>query len=91
MLASRQRRVGASNRARRPDWREFPWVAALVAMLALLLSSCSAGGILPVAAPFSRVLFIGNSFTFYNDGVDQQVKGLDPSIAVERQAIGATR
>jgi hypothetical protein len=35
-----------------------------------------------------RVLFVGNSYTFYNGGLDQQLKGLDPSIATARDCVG---
>ncbi len=56
---------------------------------ALLLPSCAPVVLgFPFAEASSHVLFIGNSFTYYNDGVDQELKGLDPSIAVQRTAVG---
>ncbi len=58
-------------------------------LLALLVPACAPVAIgFPFTEPSSRVLFIGNSFTFYNDGVDQDLKGLDPSLAVQRVAVG---
>jgi hypothetical protein len=58
-------------------------------LLALVLSSCDLTGVgFPLAEPSSRVLFIGNSFTYYNNGVDEALKGLDHSIAVQRIAVG---
>ena len=50
------------------------WVAKYVfftCLLALVLVSC--GG------PSTHVLFIGNSYTFYNGGIDKQLEGLAPS------------
>ena len=38
--------------------------------------------------PQTRVLFIGNSFTFYNSGIDQIVHGLAPRTAVALEAPG---
>jgi hypothetical protein len=36
----------------------------------------------------TRILFIGNSFTFFNGGLDKQLKGLAPSAEVECLALG---
>ena len=36
----------------------------------------------------TRILFIGNSYTFFNGGLDKQLKGLAPSIETECIAIG---
>ena len=57
-------------------------------LVAAQLTSCQPGSPLSFAPPSSRVLFIGNSFTFYNGGVDQEVRGLDPSIEVKQLAVG---
>lgn len=38
--------------------------------------------------PETRVLFIGNSFTFYNLGVDQVLHGLAPRTTVGLEAVG---
>lgn len=45
---------------------------------ALILAACSLG---PgrASSPSARVLFIGNSYTFYNKGVDHELKGLAPT------------
>lgn len=51
----------------------------------LLITSCS----IPIGQstntqPSARILFIGNSFTTYNGGIDQQLQGLASSIQVTR-------
>jgi len=56
-------------------------LAAVVAGVAHLLTSRH-------DAPAMRVLFIGNSFTYYNGGIDQQLQGLDPSIATQTECVG---
>ena len=38
--------------------------------------------------PSTRILFIGNSYTFFNGGLDKQLKGLAPSIETECLAVG---
>ena len=38
--------------------------------------------------PSTRILFIGNSYTFINGGLDKQLKGLAPSIETECIAVG---
>ena len=38
--------------------------------------------------PSTRILFIGNSYTFFNGGLDKQLKGLAPSAETECIAIG---
>lgn len=38
--------------------------------------------------PSTRVLFIGNSYTFVNGGLDKQLQGLAPSTETERIAFG---
>ena len=64
----------------------------LYALAAFILASCGTGNnVFAVGNPSSRILFIGNSFTFINGGVDQQVKRLAPSIAVTRLAISGYR
>ena len=44
-----------------------------ICLVGLLLASC--GG-----KPATRVLFVGNSFTYYNGGIDKQLAKLAPSI-----------
>lgn len=36
----------------------------------------------------TRILFIGNSYTYFNDGIDKQLGGLAPSGETERIAVG---
>jgi hypothetical protein len=38
--------------------------------------------------PVTRVLFVGNSYTSYNDGLDKQLERLAPSIVTERVTYG---
>ena len=38
--------------------------------------------------PSTRILFIGNSYTFFNGGLDKQLKGLVPSAETECIAVG---
>ena len=61
-------------------------VLILAITVGLTLSACGSVG--STFNPSSRVLFLGNSFTDYNGGLDQALKGLDPSIAAERIARG---
>jgi hypothetical protein len=68
--------------------RRLIMLLTLCLLLVLALSACQPAGILPFAAPSSRVLFIGNSFTFYNAGIDQALRGLDRSVEVQRIATG---
>lgn len=35
-----------------------------------------------------HILFIGNSYTFYNDGIDKQIEGLAPASQTQRLAVG---
>ena len=53
----------------------------VVCVLGLVLASC--GG-----KPQTRVLFIGNSFTYYNGGIDKQLAHLAPSIKTSSIAVG---
>ena len=46
----------------------------------LLLTACDQISRLGKGPPTARVLFIGNSFTSYNGGLDKQLEGLNPSI-----------
>ncbi len=52
-------------------------------VLAALLSFASCRG-----QPSTRILFIGNSYTFINGGLDKQLEELAPSIATDRVAAG---
>jgi hypothetical protein len=58
-------------------------MAAAVAALAVVLpaGACS-------HARTSHILFVGNSFTFSNGGIDQQLAALAPGTEVERVAVG---
>jgi hypothetical protein len=57
-----------------------------IAVLAGLLAGCSSTG--NTNLPQERVLFIGNSFTYYNDGINQVLKGLAPNTTVDSATQG---
>ena len=60
-----------------------------LACLALTFTGCSPGfPVLGPSVPSSRILFVGNSFTYINGGVDQEVKGLAPTIEAKSIAVG---
>ncbi len=57
----------------------------------LLLAVCTGGGLGRSGSEETdptRVLFIGNSYTFLNGGIDKEFKGLAPSSRVSRIAAG---
>ncbi len=54
-----------------------------------MLTSCGVSDqIVSLVQPSKRVLFIGNSYTQFNGGVDQQLKGLAPTMAASEIAVG---
>jgi len=55
--------------------------APLICLILLVLSACN-------RQPSTRILFIGNSFTFFNGGLDNHLKGLATSSETESIAIG---
>lgn len=62
-------------------------------VLGVLILAALVGGVVHLvvrqrSAPTIRVLFIGNSFTFYNGGIDRQLRGLDPSIVTQTDCVG---
>ena len=59
------------------EWRAAPLVLCLIALLA----SCG-------SQPATKVLFIGNSFTFYNGGIDAQLAEMAPSCRTQLLATG---
>jgi len=58
--------------------------AAVIVVVAVLAVGLSQGAPVPV----TRVLFVGNSYTSYNDGLDKQLERLAPSIVTERVTYG---
>lgn len=61
----------------------------LIGALALMVAGCN----LPIGSivnrqPSMRVLFIGNSYTAINGGIDKQLAGLDPSTETLRIDVG---
>ncbi len=67
------------------------WRMLCIAITATLLTSgCSIfpGTTGDTDLPETRVLFIGNSFTYYNRGVDQILHGLAPRTTVGLEAVG---
>lgn len=69
---------------RRWRWRSLLLCLGLIG--ALLSGGCTPTG--NTDLPELRVLFIGNSFTFYNDGIDQALRGLAPRTEVDRATEG---
>lgn len=59
-------------------------VSALLSLFACTRSNQTGG---PALTP-KHVLFIGNSYTFYNGGLDQELKGLAPDTQTESIAVG---
>ena len=59
----------------------------LVACLPALLVAACHSGTMPRVPPL-RVLFIGNSYTFVNGGIDAQLRGLAPSTETECVTVG---
>ena len=59
----------------------FIQCAFIIFLVTLFLAAC--------ASPKSpRILFIGNSYTYFNSGIDQQLQGLAPQIATSVIAVG---
>jgi hypothetical protein len=58
----------------------------LIVCLAALVASCRSGA--TPHLPAARVLFIGNSYTFVNGGIDAQLRGLAPSTATACVTVG---
>jgi hypothetical protein len=57
----------------------------------LLLTACGPGGVQGsglAGEPPTRILFIGNSYTYFNGGIDKAVEGLAPSSRTSRIAVG---
>jgi len=76
--------VGFSSRSpTKPgvSWRTA-WAALLVCGLLVLCSSCDA------QQRGTRVLFVGNSFTFYNGGIDAQLAQMAPGCRTQLLATG---
>ena len=56
----------------------------IICLVVFALESCD-------SQPTTRILFIGNSYTFVNGGLDKQLKGLAPLAETECIAIGGYR
>jgi hypothetical protein len=61
--------------------RRHGLIVSLVLVVLLTFASCQ-------SQPSARILFIGNSYTFVNGGLDKQLEGLAPSTETERIASG---
>lgn len=64
---------------------------ALLMAWALLISGCANVGVGNQDIPARRVLFVGNSFTHYNGGIDRDLQGLAPRTSVASVAPGGYR
>jgi len=78
--------------------RPFAFITIFFCTALLVIASCKGEEVkdakptAPVqAAPSMRVLFIGNSYTFVNGGIDKQFKGLAPSIETLSIAVGGAK
>jgi hypothetical protein len=57
----------------------------------LIFFACTTRDGAAVFNPSAQVLFIGNSYTYLNGGLDVMLSQLDPSISTERIAVGGYR
>jgi len=74
---------------RRKRSRYFPvLLAALALAVALARTRQARPHVPPRPRVDTRVLFIGNSYTFFNDGLDKALARLVPRVAAERVAAG---
>ncbi|MBI5353311.1 MAG: hypothetical protein HZB50_11785 [Chloroflexi bacterium] len=79
---------GNTGTQRRTKLRDSvsPWlILTFIFLLACITSACTTGN---TDLPAKRVLFIGNSFTDYNGGVDQQLLRLAPNTVTSRISLG---
>jgi hypothetical protein len=58
-------------------------------LVALLVGAC--GKAAPPEVPAARILFVGNSFTYVNGGIDRQLQGLAPSATAGAVTAGGFR
>ncbi len=64
-------------------------IAICFICIAFALTGCDAGGLAASSpVPPKRILLIGNSYTFYNGGLDEALKGLAPASTASRIAVG---
>jgi len=74
--------------------RAFLKSVLVVVVVLFALTSCSSLGSLVSRGrlqPSRRVLFIGNSYTSYNSGIDKEFAGLDPASETERIEVDGHR
>ena len=67
---------------------KFIMILLAVWTISLTISGCSKTPESPAPVPARRILFIGNSYTGFNDGVDKHLGGLAPQIVAGRIAPG---
>jgi hypothetical protein len=67
--------------------RESAAFALAACLVALLLSGCQSATNAPTVPP-AHILFIGNSYTDINGGLDALLAGLAPSASTKRLALG---
>lgn len=68
-------------------WRSL--LLSLVLVAGVLVGGCAQVG--DTETPGLKVLFVGNSFTFYNGGIDQVLHGLAPRTQVDSATQGGYR
>ena len=75
--------IGKQRTGRRRN-SSFIRLVSAICLALFLLASCGSQTTI-------HILLIGNSFTFFNDGIDKQLEGLAPSAAATRIAVGGYR
>ena len=81
MAAFVRRLFSAMKRSQRSLWKYLSFIL----LFACFTGSCAAGN---TDLPSKRILFIGNSYTDYNGGVDRQLAGLAPNTQTSRISPG---
>jgi len=64
-------------------------ICVAVCLLSAIIAGCGSQPDKPSAVPVRRILFIGNSYTGFNDGIDKHLTGLAPHIVAGRIAPGS--
>jgi hypothetical protein len=84
-------RLKKASSARRRATSALPLVAFLLAALVLAAGLAGACGSSAPDVPPARILLIGNSFTYINGGIDQELAEMAPSATVKAVTAGGFR
>lgn len=77
-------RLGAARHAS----HQILLAAALLLICGAALPACGSHSAAPPTTPAAHILFIGNSYTYYNGGIDAMLHGLAPSITTAAVTVG---